>query len=193
MINQSFAAKYWPSQDPLGKRLRLYVPNKPGEWRTIVGVASKIIQDDPTRQEFLPVVYVPFRQQPQAGALSFLPDKGYPSEEQTPAVRAEEQKLDPDLTLENFSTLKASFAFRADRMDLLHVEMGKHAAVAPIFAMIALLLAVVGLYAVISHSVAQRTKEIGVRIAIGATAREYSTPDLPPRNGPGSGWVDPWA
>jgi putative ABC transport system permease protein len=171
IVNQSFADRFWPGEPLLGKRLRAGDRNKFGEWLTVVGVAPDIMQGDPIRQRYLPLVYVPIRQDPPANAY-FLLRTEIPSKQVARAVRAEVQKLDADVTLENFTTLKASFAFDGDYMDLEHMELGKDAAVAPVFAVMAMLLAAIGLYAVIAHSVTQRTKEIGIRVAIGAAARD---------------------
>ena len=66
IVNQRFAAKFWPGADAIGKRLRLFGGKTPEPWLTVVGVASNIIQDDATRQVFGPVIYLPYRQKPEA-------------------------------------------------------------------------------------------------------------------------------
>jgi hypothetical protein len=170
VVNEAFVERFSPGDAPIGKRLRYYEGDEPGEWRTIVGVVSNVMQSDPTRQRFLPLVYLPFAQSPWPDAWFFARTHA-PTNEVAAAVRAEVQSIDPDVVLEDFSTLEASFGFIEDRMDLEHVNMGKLAAVTPIFAAIAMILAAVGLYAVLARSVGRRKREIGIRMAIGASRR----------------------
>jgi hypothetical protein len=173
LVNKTFADTFWPDQHAIGKRLRTVDPGSSDAWRTVVGIVPNIMQGEPTRQTFKPVIYVPFRQQPSARAFIFV--RGHTTVRQTiEALLAKVQQLDPGVTTEQFNSLKAAQAFDRDWMDLEHADLGKYAAIAPVFAVVALVLAAVGLVAVIAHSVGQRTKEIGVRMAVGAARRDIT-------------------
>jgi putative ABC transport system permease protein len=172
LVNERFAATHWPGQQPLGQRLRARDADTGGPWRTVVGVVPNIMQGDSLRQEFRPLVYVPLHQEPPARAAYFLARTTGPAKHVAQAVHAGVQALDSDVSLEDLMTLEAGLAFERDFMDAAHSELGKYSTVAPVFAAIALLLAATGLVAVIAHSVGQRTKEIGVRMAIGARTRD---------------------
>jgi predicted permease len=161
IVSRDFAQKFWPREQAIGKRFRTYSDGKPGPWLAVVGVAANIVQE-PQEASPRPLAYLPERQ--EGGSwMSLLVRSGGDPASMTTAVRATVQAFDQDLPLTEVRTLAG--AIEHNRWFL--VVFGT---LFSVFGFIGMLMASVGIYAVIAQATSRRTQEIGVRIALGATS-----------------------
>ena len=164
MVNQRFAAKFWPEGSPVGRRLRLIESGKARSWLTVVGVAPDILQSRTGRGEFDPLIYLPYREQPQP-SMDVAARTQVPPAMLGTAFRRAVQAIDEDLPVYALRTLEEDLWLRDWGIRVFGTMFA-------IFAAIALALASVGMYAVMAHAVNQRTQEIGVRVAMGASGAD---------------------
>jgi len=163
IIDERVARQYWPNESPIGKRVRFGPPEDNEPWHTIVGVVSAI-RHRHMQDESDPSVYLPHQKIP-TGGLTLVARTSSNPHDFIAALRREVAQLDPDLPVSEVATMGEVVAKSIWQPRL-------YAMLFAVFAGGALLLALIGIYGVMAFLVQTRTHEIGIRMALGASARD---------------------